>query len=240
MTDTRPTREFTDIWRTAREFPGWLTEEQARLLWDTAVRLPAGAHIVEIGSHQARSTAILAAAVAVTHGRVTAIDPFDDALPPGHEISKRGFEANLDASGVRDVVDLRTDYSTRLRATWTAAIDLLYIDGEHGFHTVKDDLLWAAHVKAGSSILIHDAFSSIGVTRALMTQVLPRRRLRYVGRTGSLARFEMAPARARDTARLVAQLGWFARNVLVKVLITVRLGAVARVLGHRQGATFPY
>ena len=57
-----------------REIGGWLTEAQARTLWDEARVVPAGALIVEIGSHQGRSTVVLAAAA--PRARVIAVDPF--------------------------------------------------------------------------------------------------------------------------------------------------------------------
>ena len=240
MTEARRAGSFSTTWSTARSFDGWLTEQQARLLWDCARALPDGAHVLEIGSHQGRSTTVLASAIGDRAGRVTAIDPFDDTLPPGHEVAKQSFEEHLCSAGVRDLVNLLTDFSTRLRPGWTEPIDLLYIDGEHGYHTVKDDLLWADHVPPGATVLIHDAFSSLGVTRALVTKAIPARHLRYRGRVGSLAHFEVGRPTAWDTVRLIGQLGWFARNVMMKVLITAGLGRVARALGHRQGSVFPY
>ena len=39
--------------------PGWLTQAQGRALWDAVRRLGPGALVVEIGSHQGRSTIIL-------------------------------------------------------------------------------------------------------------------------------------------------------------------------------------
>ncbi len=81
---------------------------------------------------------------------------------------------------------------------------------------------------------MHDSFSSIGVTLALLLGVLPGRRLRYLGRTGSLASFERGPARPVDRLRMLAQLPWWARNVGIKVLLRLRLNAVARAVGHHD------
>jgi hypothetical protein len=46
-------------------------------------------------------------------------------------------------------------------------------------------------------------------------------------------------ARLRNALRQIAELPWFARNVLIKVLITVRLGRLTRYLGHPSG-DWPY
>jgi hypothetical protein len=111
---------------------------------------------------------------------------------------------------------------------------MLYIDGKHDYWTVRDDLRWAAHMPGGASVLIHDSFSSIGVTLGLLAHVLPAGRLRYVGREGSLARFVVAPPAMRDRVRLLAQLPWWVRNVVIKIGLRV-----ARLAGHR-GTPDPY
>ena len=41
-----------------------------------------------------------------------------------------------------------------------------------------------------------------------------------------------------DALRHAAQLPWFVRNLAIKVLITVRLGRLTRLLGHKGG--WPY
>ncbi len=77
------------------------------------------------------------------------------------------------------------------------------------------------------------------MTLALLRDAATTRRHRYVGRTGSLARFEVGPPSARDRLRVAAELPWFARNLVVKVLLRLRLRPVARLLGHRDTAD-PY
>jgi hypothetical protein len=92
-------------------------------------------------------------------------------------------------------------------------------------------------------MLVHDSFSSVGVTLALGLVTIAGARWRYEGRDGSLAAFaraDLAPgARARNAARQLAQLPWFARNLVVKALIVARLRPLARLLGHREGP-WPY
>ena len=60
MPDATP-RGFGTTWQFASAIPGWLTEDQAGLLWDTAAPC-LRALLLEIGSHQGRSTVVLAAA----------------------------------------------------------------------------------------------------------------------------------------------------------------------------------
>lgn len=221
---------FDDVWAGAGGIGGWLTPAQARLLWEQAAVVPAGGLIVEIGSHQGRSTVVLAAARA----RVVAIDPFVGGAMFGGAATREKFLANLAAAGVADRVELREVRSTSLRPDWAEPIDLLYIDGKHDYWTVSDDLRWASFLPAGGRVAIHDAFSSIGVTLGLLRHVLFSRRLRYLSRVGSLALFEVSlPSRA-DRLRMAAQLPWWLRNVGIKILLRLRLYPVARVFGHHD------
>lgn len=223
---------FEDAWAIAAPIPGWLTREQARVLWDAARSLPAGARIVEIGSHQGRSTVVLGCAARDRGARLTAIDPFVDGRLFGGEPTRGKFEKNIAAAGLADVVDLVAEYSTRLRPRWTERFDLLYIDGKHDYWTFTDDLRWSRHLTPNGVIIVHDCFSSVGVTSGVLATVLPGRRYSYLGRTGSLARFELRAPTAADRVRILRELPWFLRNAGIKVLLRLRLRALARAAGH--------
>jgi Methyltransferase domain len=233
--------DFETVFGQAREIGGWLTEAQARALWDEARRVPAGGLIVEIGSHQGRSTVVLAAAA--PQAKVVAIDPFVGGAMFGGLATRDRFQANLELTGLTGQVDLRQAKSTELRPSWTEPVSFLYIDGKHDYWTLSDDLRWSEFLPDGARVCIHDAYSSIGVTLGLLRHVLPGRRLRYLDRTGSLARFEIAPmtapVSAADRLRILAELPWWLRNVGVKVLLRLRLYPLARLAGHHDRAD-PY
>jgi hypothetical protein len=95
-------------------------------------------------------------------------------------------------------------------------------------------------------MLVHDSFSSVGVTLALLREVTFGSRWRYRGRTGSLADYERtdAPlrgrARAENAARQLAELPWFARNVAIKLLVVAGLRGPAQRLGLPPDAPWPY
>jgi hypothetical protein len=65
------------------------------------------------------------------------------------------------------------------------------------------------------------------VTLATLTAITFGRRWRYAGRVGSLAEFRRERvtgfAWPANVARQLAQLPWFARNVVLKVLIVLRV-----------------
>lgn len=232
---------FDAVWVAADRIPGWLTRDQARVLWDETRRAGRGAHAVEIGSHQGRSTVVIAAALQsrvhgpggpLDGGRLTAIDAFVDGERYGGLGTRARLEGHLGALGLLPRVEIVADRSQSVRRRWTDPIDLLWIDGKHDYWTCSDDLRWGTFLSAGRRVLVHDAFSSIGVTLALLAHVLPSRRLRYVGRTGSLAVLEMGAPSGPDRLRILGELPWWLRNVWIKVLLRLRLRRVARWLGH--------
>jgi len=225
---------FEDAWRVATPVGGWLTRDQGRSLWDAALQVPSGRSILEIGSHQGRSTIVLASAAQRGGSTVIAVDPFVSGPMFGGAATRTLFENNLGDAGLSDVVRLIPQPSTAIRPAWDEPLAMLYIDGKHDYWTVRDDLRWVEHLPAGAAVLVHDAFSSIGVTLGLLVHVLPGGTLRYLGRAGSLARFEVAAPTAGDRVRMVRQVPWFVRNVIIKIALRA-----ARLVGYR-GTPDPY
>jgi hypothetical protein len=116
-------------------------------------------------------------------------------------------------------------------------IDLLYIDGAHRYRFAKPDIEhWGARVTPGGSMLIHDAYSAVGVMLAQMRLLFAGSGFRYVGRAGSLAEYrcETMDVRARVANGLAqaAALPYFVRNCLVKLALVARLRRLARLLGE--------
>jgi predicted O-methyltransferase YrrM len=229
---------FADAFARAEAIPGWLTRDQAAALFAAAAALPEGGRAVEIGSHHGRSTVVLATALP-PRARLVAVDPFPEDWRYGAVGTERECRRNLDEAGVGDRVDLRVASSRSVRASWHGDLHLVYVDGKHDYWTVRDDLGWADFVVPGGWVLVHDAFSSLGVTTALLRELLGSRSLRYAGRTGSLARLQVAVPSTEDRLRLLGELPWWARNLLLKLLLRLRLRPLARLLGH-QDAADPY
>jgi SAM-dependent methyltransferase len=210
---------------------GWLTEAQAQRLDRCARAVPGGGRIVEIGSFRGRSTIVLARA-AGDGIEVVAIDPHlgsdrgpqeITAQPELGEEDTQLFRSNLERHGVLDRV--RHVRMLSSEAPLEDAIDLLYVDGAHRFAPARGDIVrWGARVRDGGTMLVHDSFSSIGVTLALLSCVAFSRRWRYAGRDGSLAQYVADGAGGPGSAlRQLAQLPWFAYNVVLKVLTVLRI-----------------
>jgi predicted O-methyltransferase YrrM len=230
---------------------GWLTDAQARRLYAAAASCPPGGWIVEIGSFRGRSTIVLASA-APDGVEVVAVDPHAGTDRGPGEISgyapqaagdRAAFDANLADAGVRDRVRHVAAFSDAAHGDVAGPIDVLYVDGAHRYGPARADLRdWGARVAPGGTMLIHDAFASVGVTLAVLRELVPGRTFRYVGRTRSLAEYraDLAPGdRFRNAARQIAQLPWFVRNVGLKVALTLGWGRLCRRLG-RSVPEWPY
>lgn len=239
MGDRAPS-DFEATWDVASAIPGWLTKDQARLLFDVVGGLEDGPLVVEIGSHQGKSTVVLAIAARARDGSVVAVDPFIDGRLFGGTTTKDKFAHNVGGAGLADTVELVTDYSTRARPGWTRPIDCLYIDGKHDYWTLADDLKWAAHLPPGAPILVHDCYSSIGVTLGVLAHLLPSRRIRYERRAGSMALFRVGTPSLQDRARILREVPWWLRNVVVKILLRLRLRPVAALVFGHEGPYDPY
>ncbi len=241
-----PTGADTVIERAA-ELDGWMSDDQGHRLWAAAAACPTGGRIVEIGSFRGKSTVVLAAA-APAAVEVVAIDPhagndrgpqeiegFADEAAADHEI----FLANLRAFGVAERVRHVRAHSGSAHPEVRGPIDVLYVDGAHRYGPARADLRdWGARVADGGTLLVHDAFSSIGVTLAILREITFTGRFRYVGRTRSLLELRAEPGTPRrgHVVRVLLQLPWFARNVGLKVALTLGLG---RLLGDRA-PDWPY
>ena len=169
---------------------GWMSPGQGATLFDSATNCPDGGLIVEIGSFRGRSTIVLATA-ADPSVDVVAIDPhagndrgpqeidgFEDEAADDHGV----FTANLAAAGVGERVRHVREFSDAALDVVEGAIDVLYIDGAHRYAPALTDIrAWGARVGDGGTMLIHDSFSSIGVTLAILRSLVFGRRFRYVG-----------------------------------------------------------
>ena len=155
------------------------------------------------------------------------------------------FLANLERAGVADRVQHLRMFSDDALTSIVHPIDVLYIDGAHRYAPALADIRnYGIRVTDGGTMLIHDSFSSIGVTLAILRALVFGSTFRYVGRSRSMTIYRAdLPAsgtgRVRNAARQLAQLPWFARNVALKVLLTLGLGKVLGRLG-RPVPQWPY
>jgi Methyltransferase domain len=216
-----------------RDVRGLISDAQARRLFEHARAVLPPGRIVEIGSFQGRS----------------AIDPHAGTDRGAREI--RGykeqahrdyaiFRRNLERCGVDGVVRHLRLPSDAALSRLDGEFELVFIDGAHRYRPARADIAgYGTRVRAGGALVLHDAFSAVGVTLAQMRLLFFGIGFRYEGRTASLAEYRREDLHGAawlvNIVRQLSQLPWFARNVALKAALVLKLRRVARLLGDRTG-----
>ena len=246
-------RDFGAALAAVEGVEGWMSDDQARRLWDAAVRLRAPARIVEIGSFHGRSTIVLRKG-AEDGVEVVAIDPHGGGDRGPQEITpdaQRGnedfqaFHSNLERAGAEAGVRHVRLASEDALAEVDGPVDLLYVDGAHRYAPARDDIeRYGRRVSQGGTLLIHDTYNAVGVMLAQLRLLFLSRQWRYVGRSRSLAEYRRDELSGADVARnalsQAAGIPWFARNCAIKVAVVARMPGLARRLGLPDGDAWPY
>lgn len=164
---------------------GWLADQEAEWLFNTARDKAAGGHIVEIGSWEGKSTVCLAlGAKAGGHNRckIFAVDPhcggigLVKSIPDLSErmfVSLASFQNNISRFGVLNHVVPFVMTSRTAAQNWQyGEISLLFVDGWHSFEECYCDIVsWAPHMGKGGIIAVHD-YTWPDVARAIDASML--------------------------------------------------------------------
>ncbi len=174
-------------WRSCiADIPGWLKDEEAALLYESAQALSDHGRIVEIGSFLGRSTVCLACglekASRPARETVLAIDPHvhPPTVHPQYEpiqgrtteadaANPRGvFEANLVRAELQHRVEIMQAYSVDAAKRIDQPCGLIFIDGDHSYKSASGDLAaFGKHLHPKGRIFMHDYKSWDGVTQAV-------------------------------------------------------------------------
>lgn len=217
--------------RAPEDIEGWLSDDQAERLSAAASRLGEDATVVEIGSFHGKSAVVLAKS-APASAQIVCIDPHlgSDRGPQEYEADEdRGnsdfetFNANLAQHGVADRIRHVRKFSDEALGDVSGPIALLYVDGAHRYKPASDDLVrYGNKVPEGGTMLVHDSFSSIGVTLALFRHITFGD-WTYVGRSRSMAEYRRGRGGLASVGRQLAQLPWFAKNFVIKAVTLIGL-----------------
>lgn len=159
---------------------GYLSEQEARLLFDAATK--ADGCVVEIGAYCGRSTT----ALAETGKQVITIDPLQVGYGDGNNMQVSADDVRaLDAvvGQYPNVTWIRDDVAN---VTPPANIGLLWIDGNHlPPHPLDNFRHFQAVLRPGALVAFHDFEQFDGVTAAVRT-LESEARIRCVAQAGSL------------------------------------------------------
>lgn len=162
---------------------GFLSPAEMELLYRLASEVPKDGTVVEIGSFQGKSTVCLGLGAKESGAWVWSVDPHEDCQV--NDSTHYGMEnhaallKNLVDFGVADRVRVVAVRSNVASCFWNRDVHLVFIDGNHDFLYVNDDLCWSMFIKGGR-IALHDSSGHYpDVTRA-MNEFLERNTGKWV------------------------------------------------------------
>jgi predicted O-methyltransferase YrrM len=211
-----------NAWQATKGVPGFLRENEARLLGAMAVCIPARGAIVEIGSFKGRSTVMLAKVAAhYGLGPVVSIDPHTHNLTDGADSSAQpstyeDFESTLRKAGVIEQVEIHRALSSDVSRTWKRDIRFLWIDGDHTYEGAKSDFDgFSPFVSPGGVVALHDALNNFsGPIRVFVEEILRSNRFGPAGFVNSTAWAQFRPMDAAAFAETKKKLELRAARLL--------------------------
>ena len=239
----------------AADVDGWMTEDQGRRLYDAAAALPrrAGGSSRSAASAAARRSCWRPPAPAGVE--VVAIDPHAgndrgpgeiDGYAAEAASDRDAFRANLERAGVADRVRHVPLFSDAAHAEVTDPIDVLYIDGAHRYAPARADIRVVGpprrrrrHVADPRLVLVGRRHAGDPARARAGAAVPLRRPVAVADRVPRRPPGQRRRARRATRAVQLAQLPWFARNLGLKVALTLGYGTLARRLG-RPVPEWPY
>jgi len=153
-----PKREELDLMlKMAWKVPGLYGRQEAEFLYTLARRK---GNLVEIGCWRGRTTIILLMAAGIWGAKVTSIDPFGKERMPKRyaklEATAEKWIDGLTRVGLQPGT-LLAMISDEARQHYDKEISLLFIDSDHSYKQVKQDLSnWTPLIKVGGYLVLHD------------------------------------------------------------------------------------
>lgn len=193
-----------------RTVEGWLTNNEALLLFQIAKHLQSEGQIVEIGSWKGKSTIVLALGHMQSgkRGYVWSVDPHQGSITLGkkHQGNTfKEFETNILDAHVQNYVKAIVSTSANAANRWKKPIRLLFIDGLHDYqHVAADIAYWSSWVVTDGVIVFHDAFcGEKGVWDAVRLHILTRKDIVDIGTVSSILFVVLGKKTLKSRLRIV-------------------------------------
>lgn len=197
-----------EIERDVADVRGYLAPRDIRFLALVAAHPRAKGEILEIGSYLGKSTVVVAKAAALAgQYKIISCDPLCCELPEPCDpvIARRELDDNLARKNVSARVEFHQVFSYELAKTWSRPIRMLWIDGDHRFLGVRQDLAdFGPFLQDGAIVVMHDVLNDCdGVGRVFVEDILESEHYGEAGINGNIAwaQYRRNPA---DTARFAA------------------------------------
>jgi len=235
----------TEVLARAGSVEGWLTEREGLLLYRMAKRCTGKGVIVEIGSWKGRSTIFLAlGSLAGARVPVYAIDPHNCAYDSTGSLLKSAstttldaFRVNVQKAGVEDIIRSIVRTSSDAVMRWDRPIELLWIDGDHGYEAVRLDIeQWGAHLIDRGMIAFHDSTPDgyLGVRKAVTDCILSSRFFTNVGVIDTVTHATKSQVRRRsmDSVRVQCLLATYRLFDIGRAIFPRRMREPLRTSAH--------
>lgn len=150
-----------------KNFDGWLSKEQAELIYDLVKSVPKDGSIVEIGSWAGKSmTVIVTATLEVkNNAEIYSIDPYLTSKDESNNMYEK-FVSNMKQIGYWDKIIQIKEKSHEFGINWKKPISFIFIDGFHRYDVVKQDFeLYFKHLLQNGICILHDVVSWYGPTK---------------------------------------------------------------------------
>ena len=160
----------TELWARLEGVAGFLSPNEAGLLYWAAREWPLAGPVVELGSFGGRSTIVFASAGRQVH----AVDAWGEVAVANlkrydlHSM-QTVFQTNLQRARVDGLVTAHRGLTSEVAQAWDIHAALMFVDAGHDYADVKDDLLrWRPFLLPGGLLIMHDVLDPnfLGVTRA--------------------------------------------------------------------------
>lgn len=153
--------QWSSLWSLIEPVPGWLTENEAKTLYELARTSASPFVAVELGSYKGRSTMALAGGLSArtTDGgaKLLAVDLW---MENGRSILQEHVDA-LAMQGLSWELERRcTDTARAAELMVGECVGLLFIDADHSYEAVRRDFeSWSCHVRPGGYVAFHDSWA---------------------------------------------------------------------------------
>jgi predicted O-methyltransferase YrrM len=146
---------------------GHLSEYEGLTLYKYSKRLPSRSSIVEVGSFHGRSANYICAGINKENTRLHCIDIWQKTHVPGsREDDEEIFERNT--LEFKHLIVPHKGTSRDFAEHFDGTIDLLFVDGDHTYEGVKEDIQQLLpRTKEDAYILFHDYGNPCGVKDAV-------------------------------------------------------------------------
>ena len=152
----------------APSIPTYTRPSELRVLYDLARSLPSSSAALEIGSYFGAATCYLAAGLKQIGGELYCVDTWQNqTMPEGPKDTFAAFEQNV--RPIRPILHVIRKVANKVtREDVPRDIELIFIDGDHGYDAVWADFeRFSPWVSPSGIVVFHDGYNWRDVSRCI-------------------------------------------------------------------------